>query len=64
MCALHTYAKQSKRVLASSSNTDVKRALQEFNRRASNKYHIEHMRGHQDRTKRIRDLSLEVRLNV
>ena len=43
---------------------DVKRALREVNRRASNKYHLEQVRGHQDRTKRIRNLSLGAQLNV
>ena len=48
----------------SSKNADVKRALQEVNRKASNKYRLEHVRGNQDRTKRIKDLSLGAQLNV
>ena len=64
MGVLHTFAKKSKRVPASSSNTDTKGALQEVNKRANNKYHLEHVRGHQDRSKRVRDLSLKARLNV
>ena len=50
MGALHTFAKKSKQVPASSSNTDTRRALREVNRRAHSKYSLEHMRGHQDRT--------------
>ena len=64
MGALHTFAKKSKRVPASSSNTDIRRALMEVNRRAHNKYSLEHMKGHQDRTTRVEDLLLEARLNM
>jgi hypothetical protein len=65
MGALHTFVKKSKkRVPTSSSNVDVKRALREVNRRANNKYRLEHMRGHRDRTNRFRNLSLEAKLNV
>ena len=35
-----------------------------MNRLALNKYSLEHMMGHQDRTARAEDLSLEARLNV
>ena len=35
--ALHTFAKKSKRVTSSSSNADVRRALREVNKRATNK---------------------------
>ena len=45
MGALYTFAKKSKRVPVSSSNADVKRALREVNRRANNKYHLEHLQG-------------------
>ena len=48
--ALHTFAKKSKWVPASSSNADVKRALRDVNRRANSKYRLEHVQGHQDRT--------------
>ena len=64
MGALHTFAKKSKRVPASSSNADIKRALREVNRRAHNKYSLEHLKGHQDRMARVEDLLLEARLNV
>ena len=64
MGALHTFAKECERVPASSSNADIRRALQEVNRLALNKYSLEHIKGHQDRTSRAEDLSLEARLNV
>ena len=48
--ALHPFAKKSKQVPASSSNADIRRALREVNRRAHNKYSLEHVKGHQDRT--------------
>ena len=35
-----------------------------MNKRAHNKYSLEKVRGHQDRTTRVEDLSLEARLNV
>ena len=35
-----------------------------MNRRAHNKYSLEHVRGHQDRTARVEDLLLEAQLNV
>ena len=35
-----------------------------MNRLALNKYSLEHVKGHQDRTARAEDLSLEARLNV
>ena len=38
MGALHTFAKKSKQVPASSSNADIIRALREVNRLAHNKY--------------------------
>ena len=41
--ALHTFAKKSKWVPASSSNTGVKRSLWEVNRKANSTYHLEHM---------------------
>ena len=64
MGASHTFIKRSERVLSSSSNVDVKRALQEVNRRASNKYRLEHVQGHQDGTKRFNNLSLEAQMNA
>ena len=62
--ALHTFAKESKQLPASSSNADIKRALREADRLALNKYSLEHLKGHQDRTARAEDLLLEARLNV
>ena len=62
--ALHTFAKECKRVPASSSNTYIRRTLREVNRLALNKYSLEHVKGHQDRNTRPEDLSLEARLNV
>ena len=59
MGALHTFAKKSKQVPASSHNTDTRRPLREVNRRAHNKYSLEHVKGHQDRTARVEDISLE-----
>ena len=35
-----------------------------MNRRAHNKYSLEYVKGHQARTARVEDLSLEARLNV
>ena len=35
-----------------------------MNKRATNKYQLEHVKGHQDRNKRRRDLSAEARLNI
>ena len=64
MGALYTCAKQSKRVPASSSNMDIKRALRKMNRSTHNKYSLEHVKGHHDRTARAEDLLLEARLNV
>ena len=43
ICALHTFAKKSKRVSTISSNTDVMRTLREVNRRANKTYRLEHM---------------------
>ena len=63
MGALHTFAGK-KQVPASNSNTDIRRALREVNRRAHNKYSLEHMKGHQDRTARAKELSPKTRLNV
>ena len=40
MGVLHIFTKKSKRVLASSSNADVKRVPREMNRRANNKYQV------------------------
>ena len=56
MGALHTFAKECKRVPASSSNTDTRRALREVDRLALNKYSLEHVKGHQYRTARAEDL--------
>ena len=64
MGALHTFAKKSKQVPASSSNENIRGALREVNRRAHNKYSLEHVRGHQDRMTRFKDLLLEAQLNV
>ena len=64
MGALYTFTKECKRVPASSSNADIRRALLEVNRLALNKYSLEHVKGHQDRTSRAEYLSLEARLNV
>ena len=64
MGVLHTFAKESKQVPASSSNADIRRALREVNRLALNKYSLEHVGGHQDKTARAEDLLLEARLNV
>ena len=50
MGALHMFAKKSEQVLASGSNVDVKRVLQEMNRSASTKYRLKHVQGNQDRT--------------
>ena len=62
--ALHSFAKNFKQVPISSNSTDVKRALREVNRRPTNKYYLDHVQGHQDRTKRFSKLSLEAQLNV
>ena len=64
MGSLYTFAKRSKQVPASISNTDIRRALREVKMRAHNKYSLEHTRGHHDRTARFKDLSLEAQLNV
>ena len=50
--------------MASSSNEDTRRALQEVNRQTMNKYQLEHVKGHQDRNKKRKDLSLETKLNI
>ena len=57
--ALFTFQKQCKRVPASSSNADVRRALREVQRRSANHYRLEHVKGHQDRTKKIKNMTLE-----
>ena len=62
--ALHTFEKKNKRVTSSSSNANVRRALREVNKQATNKYQLEHVKGHQDRNKKRKDLSLEARLNI
>jgi len=64
MGALHTFAKECKWVPASISNADIRRAPRKVNRLALNKYSLENVKGHQDRTSRAEDLSLEARLNV
>ena len=47
-----------------SSSTGIIRARREVNRRVLNKYSLEHVKGHQDRTDRAEELLLEARLNV
>ena len=63
MGALHTFAKECKRVPASRSNADIRRTLGEVNRLALNKYSLEHVKGHRDSNTRPEDLSLEAQLN-
>ena len=62
--ALTTFDKKDKTVPAASSNTDVRRALRELDKRSSAKYTFEHVKGHQDRNKKLKSLKLETRLNV
>ena len=62
--ALFTFEKKSKRVTSSSSNADVRRALREVNKLTTNKYQLEHVKGHQDRCKKKKYLTLEARLNI
>ena len=62
--ALTTFDKKDKRVPAASSNADARRALRELNRWSSTGYKLEHVKGHQDRNKRLNSLTLEARLNV
>ena len=62
--ALFTFQKKSKRIPASSSNADVRRALREVQRRSANHYQLRHVKGHQDRTKKRKHMTLEERLNV
>ena len=61
---LATFDKKDKRVPAASSNADVRRALRELDRRSLAKYKLEHVKGHQDRNKKLKSLKLEARLNV
>ena len=42
----------------------MRRALREVQRRSANHYRLKHVKGHQDRTKKIEHMTLEVRLNV
>ena len=62
MEALYTFAKKSKQFPASSSNAGINRAIREVDRRARNKYSLEHVRGHHDRTARFEDILLEAQL--
>ena len=63
--ALTIFDKKSERIPATSSNADGRRALQELDRRSSARYKLEHAKGHQDRNKKFRCLTLESRvLNV
>ena len=62
--ALTTFDKKCKRISAAGSNSDVKRALQELNRQSTARFRLENAKGHQDRNRTLRDLSLEPRLNV
>ena len=61
---LTTFDKKDKKIPAASSNADVMRALRELDRRSSARYKLEHVKGHQDRNKRLGSLTLEARLNV
>ena len=61
--ALTMFDKKSKRIQAASSNADVRRALRELDRPLT-RYKLEHVKGHQDRNKRLGSLTLEARLNV
>ena len=56
--------KEIKRDPSSSSTADTRGALREVNRRAHNKFSLEHMREHQDRTAKFEDISLEAQPNV
>ena len=62
--ALTMFDKKDKIIPADSSNADVRRALRELDRRSSAKYKLEHVKGHQDRNKKLKSLTLEVRLNI
>ena len=61
---LYTFEKKSKQVTLSSRNPDVRRSLREVNKQATNKYQLEHVKGHQDRCKKQKNLTLEARLNI
>ena len=62
--ALTTFDKKSKRIPVASSNANVRRALRELDRRSSARYKLEHIKGHQDRNKKLRDLTMETRLEI
>ena len=62
--ALTTFDRKDKRIPAVSSNADVRRALHKLDRRSSASYKLEHVKGHQDRNKKLKSLTLEARLNV
>ena len=62
--ALFTFTKKSKRIPAASCNTDVQRALREANQRSDNAFKLKHVKGHQDRNKKLKNLPLEARLNM
>ena len=57
--ALTTFDKKDKRVPAASTNADVRWALRELDRWSSAKYKLEHVKGHQDRNKKLKSLKLE-----
>ena len=61
---LTTFDKKDKKIPAASSNANVMRALRELDRRSSARYKLEHVKGHQDRNKKLESLTLEARLNV
>ena len=62
--ALTAFDKKDKRISAASSNADVRRALRELDRPSSATYKLEPVKGHQDRKKKLKSLTLEARLNV
>ena len=56
--------KKSKRIPAVRNNADVRRALRELDRRSTTWYKLEQVKSHQGRNKKLRDLSLEAKMNV
>ena len=52
--ALMTFDKTDKRIPAASSNAGVRRALRELDRLSSASYKLEHVKGHQDRNKKLK----------
>ena len=62
--ALTTFDKKDKRMPGASSNADIRRAVRGLDRPSLASYKLEHVKGHQDRNRKLKSLTLKASLNV